>query len=75
VDVGVTFGVGSCSARVLLYAALRAGTRKWRGIDGHKKREAGPTSRRAGSRTRLERALHEKARLGVLASLVAHPDG
>jgi DNA-binding transcriptional ArsR family regulator len=23
----------------------------------------------------LERALHEKARLGVLASLVAHPDG
>ena len=23
----------------------------------------------------LDRALHEKARLGILASLVAHPDG
>jgi DNA-binding transcriptional ArsR family regulator len=44
---------------------------------GTKKREARTGEATAGrfAYDGLERALHEKARLGVLASLVAHPDG
>ncbi|HTT03279.1 MAG TPA: transcriptional regulator [Steroidobacteraceae bacterium] len=41
----------------------------------------GPKSKRAGARTKrfayegLDRAIHERARLGVLTCLLAHPDG